>query len=73
MSKPLTDLELASNLGISITELLHRRDEYRRQVVNPAVEAYRKVLAASLMPSKRKRFLQRLKSEPVETRASPTT
>lgn len=50
--KPLTDLELANNLGISLTELLKRREERRRRLVDPAADAYRKAFADALIRRK---------------------
>ena len=52
--RSLTDYELAQNLGISLTELAHRREEHRRQVVEPAVEAFRTTLAEALIKQGRR-------------------
>lgn len=44
----LNDMQLANMLGISITELHLRRAAGIQLVVDPAMEAYRKTLAAYL-------------------------
>lgn len=46
--KPMSDVELADRLGISLTELKHWRADHKRRVVDKASEVFERMLRASL-------------------------
>ncbi len=46
--QPMTDLERCIHEGISLTELRKRREEVSRRMVEPAMVAFRRVLAERL-------------------------